>query len=511
MPNDLPTLLLCGNQNRLNKHIVKTLTGFSFLILLFLAGCSSTTIVRPSDPLGALRYDIDQVLTDSTFTATAVGIKVQSLKTTEVLYDRNSRLLLHPASNMKLLTSAAGLSLLGPDFTFKTAVLADSFETHSGIVNNLFLKGYGNPDFTTADIETLAAKTARAGVRIVAQNLVADVSYFDSIYWGAGWMWDDEPDPDEMFISPLSVNKNCVTVRVIGSSDTSTSPNVSVEPSTSFVQIINESRSARDSVRERLNITRPIFERTNVIRISGELLADTSQHIQTRVSVWKPELYALHLFREALIRRGISILGNNRMGRSLETHATLALHERRLDSVLVNLNKISDNLSAENLLRTIAAERSGAPGSARAGIYLVHSFLSQLGIDTTTFLMVDGSGVSHYNLLSAEMLLHLLTEMHHHERFFPLFFESLPVAGKDGTLRTRMKGTLAEQRVHAKTGLLSGVSSLSGYVTTVDGEMLAFSMLMQNFIGSSAPARRAQDRICEILTSLNRTRTIGSR
>lgn len=489
---------------------MKTLAGIFPLFIFILVGCTSTGIVRPSDPLDALKFDIDQVLAESTFVGTSAGIKIQSLKTNEVLFDRGSKLLLHPASNMKLLTSAAGLSILGPAFAFKTEVLVDSFAVQPGTVQNLFLKGNGNPDLTTADIETLAIQTARTGVRSVLHDLVADVSYFDSTYWGAGWMWDDEPDPDEMFISPLSVNKNCITIKVSGSADTTTIPSVSLEPPTEFVRIINSARSVRDTVRQRLNATRPIFERSNVIELSGEMLADTGEHFQTRVSLWKPELYALELFREALMRQGVTVLGVNRVSHQFINARSLVLHEQRLDSMLVNLNKVSDNLSAENLLRTLAAEKTGVPGSAQSGIYLVRSFLSLFGIDTTAFLMVDGSGVSHYNLLSAEMLLQLVTGMYHRPDLFPLYFASLPIAGRDGTLRTRLKGTAAENHVHAKTGSLSGVSSLSGYVTTRDDETIAFSMLMQNFIGSAASVRRAQDRICEILARFSRTTSLST-
>jgi D-alanyl-D-alanine carboxypeptidase/D-alanyl-D-alanine-endopeptidase (penicillin-binding protein 4) len=172
--------------------------------------------------------------------------------------------------------------------------------------------------------------------------------------------------------------------------------------------------------------------------------------------------------------------------------------------MLVNLNKISDNLSAENTLKILGAEKRGAPGSARSGIYETKQFLAQFGIDTTKFLMVDGSGVSHYNLLTAEMLVQLLVGMAHRPEWFPLFYASLPVAGVDGTLSNRMKGTPAEGNLRAKTGSISGVSSLSGYVTSQDGEMLAFSILMQHFLGGHRPYREVQDRMGVRLAGFSR-------
>jgi PBP4 family serine-type D-alanyl-D-alanine carboxypeptidase len=172
--------------------------------------------------------------------------------------------------------------------------------------------------------------------------------------------------------------------------------------------------------------------------------------------------------------------------------------------MVVNLNKISDNLSAENTLKTIGAEKISTPGSARKGIWVVNAFLNRVGIDTTKYFMVDGSGVSHYNLLHADMFVELLKYMYKDKAVFPLFYASLPIAGQDGSLRGRMRGTKAERHLHATTGSIRGVSSLSGYVTTADGEMLVFSMLMQNFIGSNRPYRDAQDKIGAFLAGFSR-------
>jgi D-alanyl-D-alanine carboxypeptidase/D-alanyl-D-alanine-endopeptidase (penicillin-binding protein 4) len=172
----------------------------------------------------------------------------------------------------------------------------------------------------------------------------------------------------------------------------------------------------------------------------------------------------------------------------------------------VNLNKVSDNLSAENTLKTLAAIKRGVPGTAVSGIYVVNEFLATLGIDTTGYLMVDGSGVSHYNLLTTEMLIQLLRGMYNRHDLFSLFYESLPIAGVDGTLRGRMKAMAAEGNVRAKTGTISGVSSLSGYVKSRENEMLAFSIMMQNFIKPNQLYREAQDRIANLLARFSRRR-----
>jgi D-alanyl-D-alanine carboxypeptidase/D-alanyl-D-alanine-endopeptidase (penicillin-binding protein 4) len=200
-------------------------------------------------------------------------------------------------------------------------------------------------------------------------------------------------------------------------------------------------------------------------------------------------------------------MGRPTIGSAPDSVQEIAVHTWGFDSVVVNINKISDNLSAENTLKTLGAFQRGQPGTAENGIYETNAFLSQFGIDTTKFLMVDGSGVSHYNLLTAEMLVQLLTGMARRPDLFPLFYESLPIAGVDGTLSSRMKGTLAEKNLRAKTGSISGVSSLSGYVRSQDGELLAFSVLMQNFLGSNRVYRVLQDAIGARLAEFSRTHT----
>lgn len=486
-------------------HTKKTLL-LALLALASFSGCAGIFPPGvPRDPVERLRYDLDRMLDDSLFIPARTGIKVVSLESGEVLYERDSRLLMHPASNMKLLTSSAALALLGKEFPLKTSIYADTTLIADTLQGNVYVKGFGNPDLKSADLDTLAEQIRAAGIAAVRGGLVADVSYFDDLYWGEGWMWDDEPYQFEAFITPLSINDNCVKVVVTPGAQHGDSVRVTMEPTTSYVTLMNTAMTVTDTVLVPLNVTRLFKERLNTIVVSGQILS-SSRPREFYLSVWKPELYAVHLLKETLERRGITVSGSIQVGTTPSGTREIASHVGRFDSMLVNLNKISDNLSAENTLKIIGAERRGVPGSARSGIYETKLFLSQFGIDTTKFLMVDGSGVSHYNLLTAEMLVQLLTGMAHRPEWFPLFYESLPIAGVDGTLSNRMKGTPAEGNLRAKTGSISGVSTLSGYVKTQDEEMLAFSMLMQHFLGGTRLYRDMQDRIGALLAGFSRKR-----
>ena len=482
----------------------------AFPLVFLLAGCAGTGIAtRPTNPLKALRYDVDQILADSIFIPARAAVKIVSLDRGDVLYDRDSKILMRPASNMKLLTSSSALEILGVDYVFHTVVSADSLAPDGTVHGNLYLKGTGDPDLRTEDLDTLSRQLKAIGIRSILGNVVADASYFDDIPWGEGWMWDDEPFSFEASISALSVNKNCVTVHVIPGSQPGDTVQASIDPPTGYVTLLNTARTVADTALEPLKITRLFRDRLNVILVQGETVAKPDT-VEELVTVWRPELYAATLFREILRKDSIAVSGQPTIGITPPSTIELAVHRWGIDTMIVQLNKESDNLSAENTLKAISVQRGGIPGSTRHGLYQVNQVMASLGIDTASYYVVDGSGVSHYNLITAEMLVKILEGMSLQSRLFPLFYRSLPIAGIDGTLKTRMKNTPAEGNLRAKTGSIGGVSSLSGYVTTRDGERLAFSMLMQNFIQPSRFYRNAQDAIGVLLANFSRSASTAS-
>lgn len=485
-----------------------TLTALLVVHTLIL-GCSSPgSLFTSHDPVGRLQVALDEVLADSAFVATIPSIIVGSVTTGEVLYERNSRLLIRPASNMKLVSSAAALHYLGTNFAFSTVVFADSVTADGVVAGDLVIKGYGNPDLTTADLDSLVHLLRLMNIFEVGGDVVVDVSYFDDEFWGRGWMWDDDPSSDQAYMAALPVNDNCVKVVVIPGLIHGDPVIAITDPPTSYVTLTSEAVTVEDSVLVRLEVKRLYErERSNDILISGEVRAGRPP-VNREVTVWEPELYAGTLFKERLERDSIRVKGSVRTGLVSEADFELARHDWPLDSVLVNLNKTSDNLSAECVLKTLAAELTGDAGSAAVGISKVYEFLSSLGIDTTAILMVDGSGLSHYNLLTTRMLYTLLQAMAKRPDIFPAYYESLPIAGKDGTLERRMRATSAEGTLRAKTGTISAVSSLSGYVTTTGGELLAFSMSMQSFVGSSTRYKRIEDRIGSIIANFSRTHPV---
>ncbi|MDE3058819.1 MAG: D-alanyl-D-alanine carboxypeptidase/D-alanyl-D-alanine-endopeptidase [Bacteroidota bacterium] len=430
------------------------------------------------------------------------GIKIVSLATGEVLYERNANMLFHPASNMKLLTTAAGLNTLGADYEFTTLLLADTSIHDSVEQGNLYFKGYGDPDFNTHELAELISSVKKTGIKEIEGNLIGDVSYFDNQRWGVGWMWDDEPYGYAAYNSPLTINHNCVQVTVHAGYNAGDPPTVIIDPPTAYVSLEN-SATMNDSGINTLEVSRKYEERLNAITVKGTMPLGAPDDVE-EITVLNPELYFLTLAKEELRRQGVELDGTLSVDSIPRTAALLSAHAQPMDSVIVYLNKVSDNLSAENLLKIIGASHYGIPGTSQHGISVVKRILAGFGIDSTKFLMVDGSGVSHYNVLTPAMYIKLLSGMYHEKKLFDLYYASLPIAGVDGTLEDRMRGTPAQNNVHAKTGSISGVSTLSGYVHTADNEPLAFSMMMQNFIGSDAPYHAAQDSIAVAMASFRR-------
>jgi D-alanyl-D-alanine carboxypeptidase/D-alanyl-D-alanine-endopeptidase (penicillin-binding protein 4) len=479
------------------------------LAALLLAGCAPG--ISPQRPAHegpgrlpsvsaypGLKRAIDGLLPDTLFPPSNAAIRIISLTEGETLYDLNGELALNPASNQKLFTSACALSELGPAYMFSTRVFADTASPA-----RIIIRGSGDPLLTTKDIDTLAVAIRAAVPAASSWTLAGDISMFDDLSRGAGWAWDDEPDPSAMFISPLSLNGNTVRVRVHPGRTPGDSARVEIDPPTSYVQVENTATTDTAGSRGTIDVSRNWREHLNSITVKGAIsLRDTP--LTVTLSITDPHWYTLTVLREKLESWGLRCNGI-----LLDTvpHGApeIARCEHRLDSVLTYMNLTSDNLSAENVLKAIAVQRWGTPGSAAAGAEAVKLFIGGIGIDTARVVIADGSGVSRYDLTSPAAITGLLASMKRRGDLFRTWYATLPVAGESGTIAGRMRGTPAQGNLRAKTGTLEGVSALSGFVTTADGEELAFSILMEHYPAGGREYRRVQDRIGAFMAGLKRS------
>jgi D-alanyl-D-alanine carboxypeptidase/D-alanyl-D-alanine-endopeptidase (penicillin-binding protein 4) len=484
----------------------------AMLLLVFMLSCAGT---RPQSPIAdknrsllELQSKIDTLLQDSLLSQTRTGIKIVSLDSDEVLYSRDSQILFHPASNMKLLTTATALKELGVDFLFETQLRVDSAALHDSLIwGNIYLKGYGNPDLLSEDLRNMVQTLREQGIRHITGDLICDESYFDDLYWGSGWMWDDASGWYWAPITPLTVNDNCVNVTVKPGKNLGDSLIVEIDPPTRYMKIINQGITVDSTdtlLMDKFKVEREWKRPSNTIHIEGGYSIDDPAEIFT-IDVVDGSLYTGTLFTEIMEEQGIEFEGNIVKGIVPDSAVILVDYPSKpLSLVVYNTNKISDNLSAELLLKTIGAEIKGPPGTAAKGISIIYRTLDTLGVDSTTYNLADGSGVSRYNLITPDLLIALLKGMDRDFRIQAEFKASLPIAGMDGTLEDRMENSPAAGKLRAKTGSLSGVSALSGYTATADGEKIAFSIIMEHFVTRTSGIRKIQDSIGELLSSFSR-------
>jgi D-alanyl-D-alanine carboxypeptidase/D-alanyl-D-alanine-endopeptidase (penicillin-binding protein 4) len=432
----------------------------------------------------------------------AVGVRIVAARRGEVLYERNPDLSLNPASNMKLFTAAAALAKLGPDYRFTTRVLAAGELGRRGTLRGaLVLQAGGDPVLETPHLEALADAVKAAGLRELRGDLLADDTRYDDVRLGNGWNWDDEPFYYSAQISALTLDRNVARVTVRPGTKPDAPVAVEVNPAPRYLAVTNAAVTSAAGTPSTLRIDRA--RGRNEVRVSGRLPLGT-QPVEAPITVEEPALHAAELFRTLLEQRGIRVRGRTRRAAAPPGARELAARQSEpLSRIVALLNKPSDNLIAEMLVKELgyAVKHSGDWDS---GTTVLRDWLKEEGIGTTGLTLNDGSGLSRQDLVTARSITDLLARART-QPWYGVFEASLPVAGVDGTLRRRLKGTPAEGRLHAKTGSLSHVSALSGYLTTRGGEPVLFSILINNYPGPlSAPngPTRVQDEIATALAEI---------
>ena len=478
-------------------------------ITLYGCGTSSTVEVlppappKPSEAVQRLQAKIEVTLNDPLIASSNVGMKVVSLATGEVLYEKDAEKLYHPASTMKLITAATALVKLGPNYHFHTTLYTDPVEDN---LRNIYLKGGGDPLFDSNDLEKMVERLVEMDTNALQGDIVVDETYFDAIRRGKGWMWDDGPIGGYYpHLSALTINRNGVHLRISPGSKVDDPVRVHLTPPTQYMKIVNGATTVGVSERTRLTIKREDGSiEANVLMIDGVMTIGQAE-MNRRVDVLDPALYCGTLLREMLAERGVILYGTVRYGEVPEEAMEISQHiSPPLSRILWEMNKPSDNLIAELLLKTIGAELRGAPGTAKKGLGAISNLLGQIGVDRGYYTFADGSGVSRYNLVTASLLTDLLVYIFRNFAVMPEYLASLPVGGVDGTLTRRMRGMSAEGVLRAKTGTLRGLTALAGYTVTADGETVAFSIIVSNYLGSVSPRRALQDKIGDILTQFSR-------
>ncbi|MHB9010944.1 MAG: D-alanyl-D-alanine carboxypeptidase/D-alanyl-D-alanine endopeptidase [Ignavibacteriaceae bacterium] len=456
---------------------------------------------------------MNDIFNDPNFSNAQWGVVIQSLETGEYFYKRNEDKLFLPASNLKLFTTAAGLTLLGSEYKYKTNVYMNGKIDGSVLKGDLVIQGRGDPTisgrFYDGNIykvfDDWADSLSKLGVDEITGNIIGDDNSFDEVGLGAGWSWDYE---SEWFAAPssaISFNDNVVNVYVTVNKENHL-PQVSIEPVTKYIIILNKvSTVPADSITS-INVYRDMG--TNVVTVYGTI-KQNSDTVKTFVTVNNPTQYAMVVLKDVLKRKGITIDGYpidvDDISLPLDYSKMTKLftqYSPPLKEIIKVINKNSENFFAEQLLKTIGLETKNF-GSSENGISSENKLFREMGINPEGMNIVDGSGLSRLDLVTPRQIVTLLSYMYKSKYFIP-FYNSLPIAGVDGTLGNRMQNSKAQGNIRAKTGFLEGVRSLSGYAYTGDHEPVAFSIIVNNFDVPVKLAENIQDLVCLRLANFRR-------
>jgi D-alanyl-D-alanine carboxypeptidase/D-alanyl-D-alanine-endopeptidase (penicillin-binding protein 4) len=476
--------------------------------------------------LAELQARISEVLRKPELASATVGIKVNSLETGRVLFEENADKLLRPASNMKLYTVSAALDRLSPDFRFVTSVYAPARPDPAGVVHgDLTIYGRGDPSIAARfnsgnyfkGIDDLAARIIAAGVKRVEGDLVGDETYFIGPPYGSGWEWEDLTWWFGAEVNALTVNDNALDLSVKPGAQVGAPAVITTGPPDPLLTIVNKVSTAAKGTTRDITVYRGLA--ADELEVSGSIALDDRGY-SGGLAISHPGLLFVYLLRSSLAQRGVTITGKTRATGPVPSAATTttnaaapvlievaSLQSPPLSLIAANTLKPSQNLYTELILRTLG-KVSALPTTATtpnrtseaAGIEVVRAFLREAGIAPSTLVLTDGSGLSWHDMVTAEATVQLLTYMHRH-RYASVFRDALPLAGVDGTLKNRLKGTPAENNLRAKTGTLSSATSLSGYVRDIAGEELVFSIMVNNYPEDAEVRAGCIDPIAVLLAS----------
>lgn len=466
--------------------------------------------VPASDDRVALRHAVDSMLAAPEVRSARWGVLIVDPERGDTLYSRDAGKLLIPASNMKIITSAVALDALGPEFRFATRVLAGGDIRDGVLAGDLFLEGRGDPsvsDRMAGDamlpLRAMADSLIAHGVRRVRGRLLASGNAFPDANAGFQWGWEDLETSSGALIDELLFNEGIAEIHIRGGARPGDTLTWHTTPARTFppvrIEAVTIARGVgRDSVAQTdalKDTTRGDFVVTGTIPAGDSTTLD--------VTFRDPSHAYLSALREALLARGV-VVESAILPLAARLDPLFSVVSAPLSEILAAFMKPSQNQLGEILFKTVALQATDT-GTARIARRITGDRLRGWGAAFDGFLVWDGSGLSRRDLISPETIVKVLDAMRRGPHF-QVYFDAMPVAGVDGTLRGRMRGTRAEANVRGKTGTLGNVRSLSGFVTTASGRQLIFSVLCNNYLVPTDYITRVQDSIGVRLARLRDSR-----
>ena len=466
---------------------------YRYLLLTLLMAVSPA--VHSSD-LDSVTESIDQIIYEGLPEGTDIALMVYDLTNDTTLYAYREKIMCRPASVQKVITSVTALSSLGADYKFRTTLRTQGSISKDSVLNgNLYLVGGLDPALTEHELRSMVASLKKAGVKRISGTLYADVSAMDSTYWATGWCWDDAPASFQPYISPLMVHQGFVGIEVKPTSK-GQAPVVNIYPSNSYIKVVNKART-QDNTLGPLTITRDWMHNDNTIIVEG----NCKRRQSTDLSVVGSADFTFALLRQYLDEAGISY-GKYDWATCPVIARDLAEVTHDLPSIVKEALKESNNLFAEAMfLQTGRLQQPKEVSFKVAAKYLQNFVHRKFGMFSASYNIVDGCGLSQYDLCSPQFMVDMLSLIYKDNELFPILYKSMPISGVDGTLKTRLNDKTTINKVHAKTGSLTGTCTLAGYIRTADGRDLAFCIMNEGAV-KMAPSRKVQDQICKVLCEL---------
>ena len=498
-----------------------------------LAGCGGIAVRTAHPPVGpapsardtglaSLRRNVADLVNAPQFANAHWGVLIVDPVAGDTLVSHNAGKLFLPASNQKIITGSVALARLGPDYRFRTQLVATGPVTNGVLHGDLLVVGRGDPSISDRvrgdamlPLRELADSLAARGVRRVAGRVLKGGDAFPDANYGFGWAWDDFDYAYSAGIDELFFNDGVTRLTVVAGTTAGAAPTIAQHPARGIVAVKSTAvtvdaptpaAGGGDARRLRAELETTTDTASGAIVVSGTIPVGDSA---TLVVVHRDPAGAfLAAQREALSERGITVEGRTSVAAPardviVATADTLVtLLSPPLREIMPYFEKPSQNQIGELLFKTLGLEGTGV-GSADSGRRVVERQLLEWGIDAQGAVVRDGSGLSRHDYVSPATLVKVLDVVRRDSALFAAFYPALPIAGVDGTLASRLRGTLAANNVHAKTGYVDRARSLSGYVTTRDGRMLIFSLLANNWTTPLREVERAQDEIVARLAALD--------
>lgn len=482
---------------------------------LFFSCATSTQGIRKKGDADFNRTmkTIDALVHDEVFSHAHWGIMIKSLDSGDIWYTLNEKRLFMPASNNKIPTAAAALQVLGPEFRFTTELLSKGTVSNGVLNGDLVVWSNGDPTLYERYMEDSRAvfyEWAEAlkaqGIRSIKGNVIADDNAFDEDYLGSGWAWDYLQVWYAAPFGALQLNENYVDVKIVAPATKEGRVHLLPNMPSSYYRLVDQIE-VLDACRNHVWIERDLY--SNDIVFKG-FLQTGSDTLELSPTIHNPSLFYVHVLKEVLTEKGIHITGNavdcddipgwvhapeDKEYRELASYASVPLSE-----VLTRLMKRSQNMYAETMPRLIAWQEKGK-GSLSLARDMLDSLFVPFGVEPASWVYADGSGLSRYDYISPEILIKILEGMYRSE-YRDIWMSTFPIAGVDGTLRNRMKGSPAEGKALGKTGTIANVRGLSGYIRTASGENVVYSFLVNGHIVSGTENERITDSILALIAEL---------